>query len=99
MRRLYTVTMSNGDTYGIPAEVIAENYAKYYEGRGENYKENYEAMFRWFDTDDFEFADWAKNNMDWDDVKDEIVFVKHADTPIDFQDGWVNGEYNYVREE
>ena len=31
MKRLYIVTMSNGDQYGVPAEVIADNYAKYYE--------------------------------------------------------------------
>lgn len=61
MKRLYIVTMSNGDQYGVPAEFIADNYAKYYEGIGEDYKENYDAMIEWFDTNDFEFADWAKN--------------------------------------
>ena len=50
MKRLYIVTMSNGDQYGVPAEVIADNYAKYYESRGEDYKENYDAMIEWFDT-------------------------------------------------
>jgi len=27
MKRLYIVTMTNGDEYGVPAEVIADHYA------------------------------------------------------------------------
>lgn len=34
MKRMYAVTMENGDVYGIPAEVIADNYAVYYASRG-----------------------------------------------------------------
>ena len=30
--KYYTVEMTNGDIYGIPAQVIAENYAKYFTG-------------------------------------------------------------------
>ena len=60
---------------------------------------NYDAMIHWFDTDDFEFADWAKNNMDWSDVSDKAVLVKHIQPEPDFEDGWVNGEYRYYREE
>ena len=99
MKRLYIVTMSNGDQYGVPAEVIADNYAKYYESCGEDYKENYDAMIEWFDTNDFEFADWAKSNMDWSDVSDKAVLVKHIQPEPDFEDGWVNGKYRYYREE
>lgn len=99
MKRLYIVTMTNGDQYGVPAEVIADNYAKYYERIGEDYKENYDAMIYWFDTDDFGFADWAKNNMDWSDVSDKAVLVKRAEQEVDFQESWVNGEYRYHREE
>lgn len=99
MKRLYIVTMSNGDQYGVPAEVIADNYAKYYESCGEDYKENFDAMIHWFDTNDFEFADWAKNNMDWSDVSDKAVLIGNAEQKIDFEDGWMNGEYRYYREE
>ena len=99
MKRLYIVTMSNGDQYGVPAEVIADNYAKYYESCGEDYKENYDAMIYWFDTDDFEFADWAKNNMGWSDVLDKAALVKRIQPEPDLEDGWVNGEYRYYREE
>lgn len=99
MKRLYIVTMPNGDQYGVPAEVIADNYAKHYESLGEDYQENYDAMIHWFDTNDFEFADWAKNNMDWSDVKDKAVLVGSKKEEPDFEDGWVNGEYEYRKVE
>ncbi len=97
MDRIYAVTMNNGDIYGVPAEVIADNYAKYYESRGEGYQENFDAMIGWFDTGEFEFADWAKNNMDWDDVKDKAMLLEKAPQQFDFQEGWVNGSYEYIK--
>lgn len=96
MKRMYTVKMSNGDIYGVPAEVIADNYAKFYESLGEEYQENYDAMIQWFDERDYEFADWAKNNMDWDDVKTAAVLLVKAKKDIDYQNEWVNGEYNLI---
>lgn len=97
--RIYAVTMSNGDIYGVPAEVIADHYAKYYESQGENYHDNYDAMIGWFDAKCFEFADWAKNNMDWDDVKDKAFLLLKAEQKVDFQDGWINGHHEYKRYE
>lgn len=99
MKRIYTITTENGDVWGVPAEVIADNYAKYYENRGEAYQENYDTMLNWFDTNDFEFADWAKNNMDWDDVKDKAFLVCKRELEEDLQETWVNGEYKYIKQE
>ena len=31
MKRTYAITTENGDVWGVPAEVIADNYAKYRE--------------------------------------------------------------------
>lgn len=95
MKRYYAVTMPNGDIYDIPAHVIADNYANYYATKGEDYQENYDAMLYWFDTNDYEFADWAKNNMDWDDVKEHAILLESQTKSCDFQDGWVNGDYEY----
>lgn len=92
---MYVVTMSNGDKYGVPAKVIADNYATYYQSVGEDYQENFDTMMDWFHQGDFEFADWAKNNMDWDDVKEYAVLLERAPQEVDFQDGWVNGAYEY----
>lgn len=82
-----------------PDQISADMCWTECESCGEDYKENFDAMIHWFDTNDFEFADWAKNNMDWSDVSDKVVFVKHAEQKIDFEDGWMNGEYSYLREE
>ena len=96
MTRYYVVTMENGDVYGIPAEVIADNFAKYYQvNHDEDYQENYETMLYWFDTKDYEFADWAKNNMDWDDVKEQAVLLETIKKEVDFQEGWINGRFQY----
>lgn len=43
-------------------------------------------------SDDYEIHDWASNNMNWDEVKAHAIQVKAAD--VDFQEGWVNGEYS-----
>ena len=94
-KNIYAVTMENGDVYGVPAELIADDYAKHYASLGEDYQENYNAMMHWFETDDYEFADWAKGSMDWDDVKDKAVLLKEEMPIVDFQEGWVNGEYEY----
>ena len=95
MKRYYAITMPNGEIYGIPAHVIADNYANYYAAKGEDYLENYDAMLYWFDTNDYQFADWTKDNMDWDDVKEHAVLLESLKKFCDFQDGWVNGEYEY----
>ena len=97
MKRIYTVTMSNGDVYGIPAEFIAENRAGFYQECGGDDGNSKELMMEWFDAHDHKFAEWAKQNMDWDDVKDKAILMGKADIVVDFQDGWVNGDYGFVQ--
>lgn len=89
--------MPNGDIYGVPAEVIAENYAKYYKGEyGEPYEENFNTMMEWFDKNEYEFSDWAKNNMNWEDVADKAFLIEKKNIPVDFQEGWVNGNNLFI---
>ncbi len=96
-KKIYAVVMPNGDIYGVPAEVIAENYAKYYEREhGEPYEKNFNAMMEFFDKNEYEFADWAKNNMNWEDVADKAFLIERKDVPIDFQEGWVNGNILFI---
>ena len=94
--KYYAVIMSDGKIMGIPAEIIADNYAKYYEKRGESYKENFDAMMHWFDTDDFEFEDWAKNNMDWSEVKEHAEWIGGQQKEADYDNDWMNERVIYV---
>ena len=94
--KYYAAKMENGDVYGVPAEIIAKNYADYYaKEHGEDYKENFDAMMNWFDSGDYEFADWAKDNMNWEDVKRHAVLLESETKEPDYQEGWVNGDYEY----
>ena len=97
MGKYYVVKMSNGEKYAIPAKTIASNYAKYYEKEhGEGFKENFDAMMEWFDRKDYKFADWAKNNMDWNDVKDVAILIEDKPKTHDYQNDWMNGKYDYL---
>ena len=92
-KRYYTVKMENGDVYGVPAEVIAKHYAEAY--AEEDYQKNYDLMMSWFDKKDYEFEDYAANNMDWKDVSYYAQLLK-TKRQVDFQEGWVNGEHGYT---
>lgn len=87
------VTMPDGSEYAVPVELIARD-------RAERYKDEFnddvaeslrEDTLPLFESDSYEIHDWAANSMNWSEVKDHAVCVKKAD--IDFQDGWVNGEW------
>lgn len=97
--KYYTVEMTNGDIYGIPAAVIAEDYATYYKGKPENddmEKRRFDYMMGLFDKKDYDFEDWAQNNMDWDDVKHCAVLLKRGEVKVDFQECWVNGKHGFL---
>lgn len=95
--KFYTVEMTNGDIYGIPAQVIAEDYAKYYKGKyDEDYRGNYDRMMRWFDAKSYDFEHWAQNQMNWDDVRHEAVLLKRGKVNVDFQECWVNGKHGFL---
>lgn len=96
MKKYYVVTMNDGSEWGVPAQIIAKNKADYYADGDDNvWNEEYNAMMEWFDTNDFEFADWAKNNMDWDDVKADAILLEKSSLPADYQERWMNGGYEY----
>lgn len=95
--KYYTVEMTNGDIYGIPAQVIAENYAKYFKGNNEEiYQEQYDCMMEMFDRKEYAFEDWARDEMDWDDVKHCAVLLKRGEVKVDFQEGWMNGKHGFL---
>lgn len=48
------------------------------------------------ESDDYEIHDWAVNNMNWRDVKDHAIQIERPS--LDYEDGWVNGEYEVKAE-
>ena len=93
----YRVTMPDGSTWEVPVRLIAENRAEYYvkEFGGDIENSLKIGTLPLFEEDDYEIANWAKGNMDWSDVKEYAIQVKSLEDP-DFQEGWVNGNYEIV---
>lgn len=71
LEKNYVVTMEDGSKWSIPVIAIALDRAKYYakEFDGDLAKSLILDTIPLFE-DRNEIADWAKNNMDWSDVKD-----------------------------
>jgi hypothetical protein len=84
------VTMPDGSVWAVPAHLIAHNRATYYAEDG--YQEEYDYTM----GDDAELEDWAANNMNWSDVAAHARKVEQSE-PVDYQEGWVNGEKLVVR--
>ena len=90
----YRAIMEDGSIYEVPVLFIAMDRARYYAKIDDvelNESLNNDTIPLFLD-DEYEIADWAKNNMDWDDVKNVAKQVK-GPSNVDFQEGWVNGEY------
>lgn len=86
------VTMPDGSKWDIPARRIALNRAEHY---GKNSAPVISVEFGFAMRNHDELIDWAANNMDWSDVKNEAINVRTPDQP-DYQEGWVNGEKEVI---
>lgn len=106
MSRYYTVAMDDGNVYGIPADVIADRYAKHMTSANvyaddnyflEDYVFYFSCMISWFDLGRPDFADWTKNNLNWEDVEDSAVLIRTIGKTADYQECWINGDYGYEK--
>ena len=97
MKQRLIVTMPDGSRWGVPVMVIARDRAKNYadEFGGDIEKSLAEDTLPLFE-DDFEITDWAANNMNWSDVKDQAVRMAESEPDPDYQEGWVNGDKELV---
>jgi hypothetical protein len=98
MKELYQITMYDGSVWTVPVILIATNHAEYY---AEVDEVSFEDALKndtipLFTDDPDEIEEWAKNNMDWDDVSSSAVCVKQAKT--DFDRGWMDGEIEITNE-
>ena len=86
-------TMPDGSKWAVPVSIIAENRATHYANRFSgniaiSLKEDTGPLF---ESDHYQIVDWARNNMNWDEVREFAMRVN--DSECDFEDGWVNGDY------
>jgi hypothetical protein len=89
------VTMPDGSKWDVEAMLISENRADYYSQKEEMTAAEYQEEIEFAMKNAYELHDWAANNMNWEDVKEFAKLV--TDRPdIDYQEGWVNGEYEVV---
>lgn len=91
------VTMPNGDRYAIPIAFIAMHRAMNYkhEFDGSEARSLNEDTLPLFQQDNWEIIDWARNNLNWKDVK-HIAQRLGTEKPVDFQLGWTEGEMGII---
>lgn len=90
----YHTEMEDGSVWAVPVQVIADN-------RDENYREDDEdtiGSIRDGGLSHNEIYDWAGNNMNWSEVKEWAVKASVTRTPVDWDEGWANGEHSIVGE-
>lgn len=88
------VKMPDGSVWAVPARIVAESYATHYASADpdSNYRDEYSHALQNAST----LLDWAANNMNWSQVKLYAVKLEVAE-PVNYQEGWVNGEKAVVR--
>lgn len=91
------VTMEDGSQYDVPSKTIAINRAEYFADKDTDgtRDERLIDQYNYCMDDDSELIDWATNNMNWSDVKDQAEKVTD-NKDVNFQEGWVNGEHEVI---
>ena len=96
--KAYIVTMPDESRWSIPVAVIAFDRAKHYREEFNNSIQESlnEDTIPLFNSDKYEIHDWASNNMNWEDVR-EYATQEVGAIACDYQEGWVNGDYELSR--
>jgi hypothetical protein len=110
LNKFLTIKMGDSSIWQVPVRTIAENRASYYSNNSKSYKGTMEEHLKdktipLFNSDDFEIEDWAKNNMNWIDLKPTAKFLMITLEPsecakarneiinkFDYQDMWLDSE-------
>lgn len=90
------IEMPDGSKWSVKVSHIiesrAERYADQYDGDVDKARHD---TIELFECDDYEIEDWASNNMNWDEIKEFAVKVSEP-APVDYEDGWRNGEKEVI---
>jgi hypothetical protein len=93
------VTMPDKTLWNVSVATIAHSHASYYAKLdGVPYERALEETLDLFKNDTYEIIDWAENNMNWEDVKKHAWKSHTPPETVDYQDGWVNGKKEIVKE-
>lgn len=89
------------DTFDIPAQVIAEERAKYYAGVDSKdglmtFDEAYKRELQYTLGDDSELLDWAGNNTNWTDVEKYAVKVEVPEILPDLNRSWLTASRKVI---
>ena len=93
MKKYMFVRMPDQSVWRIPTYLIADNRNACYDSLGEDPQETRAETAKLFE-DPREIADWAQNNMDWDEVRPHAQIVKNGE--IDYQTGWIEGDKTFT---
>ncbi len=98
IRKTMQVTMPDESVWSVPVDIIAVSRADYY---AHEFGDDIERSLRedtlpLFKESPSEITDWAEINMDWKDIAHLANEIQSADTAVDYQEGWVNGNKDIV---
>ena len=99
MEKILRVKFSNGDEFGIPVRVIAENRADYYADIDGYDKESneWEQEVQNAINSEYDIEDWAANNMNWSELEPYAEPLDKSD--IDYEDDWGDADKKVVLDE
>ena len=92
--KYFAVIMRDGAVLGIPAEVVAREYAESHRKIGLNYEYHFKKMMEFFDGGFHQFAEWARNCLSWDFVQENCVILKQPER--DFEKEWREGSFQFI---
>lgn len=80
--KYHVFTCDDGSKWAVPAEVIAQHYANDRECEEPGcFDATYNLMMDCFKSGDFGFGDWARSNLDWDDIAADAIKVGSSISP------------------
>jgi hypothetical protein len=91
-KAIFRVEMPDGSKWDVPVQAIVDS-------RDEHYSDEQEdtiGFIRAGSPDKYKISDWAGNNMNWDEVMPYAVKASIPPVPVDYQEGWCNGEKEIV---
>lgn len=91
--KLIELTTTAKAVWTIPAHIVCGNRASYYSKEGPGVKEE---EFTFCMENDDEIIDWAKNNMNWEDVSHEARLVE--DVEEDMNREWGAGDMEVIEQ-